>query len=1458
MVKLSTFRRFIAILLSVLMALGSLGIINAAEEPLFNYDAELLLFDDTEELLLFEDYGVEPMNTTVNYARLLQTALFFFDANMCGPDVNTRSHFLWRDNCHLQDANISIPSAMRGTSGRTTIDLTGGFHDAGDHVKFQLPINFAAVTLGWAVYEYRDEFVNVGSLDHAQRILDHFIEFIHRSVVWNADGTIASFAYQVGDGGGGNDHGFWGRPERQTGSVSGANRNARFTNLTSGNPGTDQVAIATAVLAQHYANFGDPEDLRVALALFNWARSSSTHNGVATAGVGGFYDAQRWEDKLALAGEWLVIATGNTSHRNGRVGNIPHMNWAYSWDNVWPQVAVLRGDWNAVMQEFGDWRNQPNTYRIWSGWGNARYNAAMQGIALAHDNLRSGSHTTLSTWANGQMRFLLGANPLHNSYVLGYPSISASPPGTTHANMRIHHRAAHTPVSQTGHSWTRFQNNEAPANLLVGALIGGPGQSSGNTFTNNIQNYDHTEVTCDYNASLVLAAAGHLRRNPTHEPVTINTIFASQQFRPIGPVDPVAAARSALQARITFANALLTNTEISTNGANVPSTRHWTTQPVRTTFTDSVTAAQTVHGNSSATVEQLDSERATLNTAITTFENARQLGSSAPPIFDMQTTPSSEAFGRLSGTSSSNNTDRGRDVLTRNGGSGTQTTAHTGAARSVTVTGRGGTSQGVAIQIGNLTGINAQTDYTITVTGRFTSNFSGRRARIRTENISPQRLYFSDVVGTDGAFTLTANISGSEFIADIGNSGVDRRYSIGCDTPTDTPFPNMEITGIIIAVNTGATTPDCDTCNDNGCVICDAQLAVNAARDALTWDSISNGQDVDAVTSDLVTLSTSAANNVNISWASNNPAITATGEVTRPIAPAPDATGTLVATLTRETASETQSFSPVVTALDISPTEVNVTPDSLNLTVGETGNLDAAVVPENANQTVTWSSSNTEVATVSDGVVTAVSAGTATITATSEVLTVSGTATVTVNAPPLTVTNVSANPASVASDGGNITITVQGSNLIASDMRIAAFLEGTDSPLYIQTPTGTDTSVSASITFPVNTDTSNRVYTIKVSVDGGTTWLTTPSTTVTVAGADVNIPHAIMISDGGEGANSSHETAVQGTPVTINAGMIDGYRFTHWSTDTPGVVFTDKTNVSTTFDMVDEPVFITANWILEPSQRQFDDDPTGMTIRIDVINEIGGNPLAFTGTRVNVAVEGAPPNTTLLINTTIGFEVKINPTHNISKPITVSVNTVANGTGTGTTFISINDLNAFAHEILGGGETTGSTGAEHAVRVANYTVTFDAGAATFKNPNSGDVVEFAVETEGDSRIGALPRMHTMTIDGYRFGGWLNEATDEFLRDGDIITGDMTVTAVWVPTPAGFRLGDINGDNRITSSDASVIAKWLITDPADRPELFPNFCQLTADITGSGYTSFFDIVMLSRWLVGHNVGHLIVK
>lgn len=64
---------------------------------------------------------------------------------------------------------------------------------------------------------------------------------------------------------------------------------------------------------------------------------------------------------------------------------------------------------------------------------------------------------------------------------------------------------------------------------------------------------------------------------------------------------------------------------------------------------------------------------------------------------------------------------------------------------------------------------------------------------------------------------------------------------------------------------------------------------------------------------------------------------------------------------------------------------VTVEPASLTLEVGQSETLTATVSPGNADdKTVIWHSSDTDVATVEDGVVTAVSEGTATITATAD------------------------------------------------------------------------------------------------------------------------------------------------------------------------------------------------------------------------------------------------------------------------------------------------------------------------------------------------------------------------------------------------------------------------------------------------------------------------------------------
>lgn len=95
------------------------------------------------------------------------------------------------------------------------------------------------------------------------------------------------------------------------------------------------------------------------------------------------------------------------------------------------------------------------------------------------------------------------------------------------------------------------------------------------------------------------------------------------------------------------------------------------------------------------------------------------------------------------------------------------------------------------------------------------------------------------------------------------------------------------------------------------------------------------------------------------------------------------------------------TVSPAVVTVEaktIKVTSVAVSPKTLDLEVGQNGTLTATVKPDNAtNKTVTWTTSNDKVATVANGVVTAVGKGTATITAAADGKT--ATCTVTVKVP---------------------------------------------------------------------------------------------------------------------------------------------------------------------------------------------------------------------------------------------------------------------------------------------------------------------------------------------------------------------------------------------------------------------------------------------------------------------------
>ena len=114
---------------------------------------------------------------------------------------------------------------------------------------------------------------------------------------------------------------------------------------------------------------------------------------------------------------------------------------------------------------------------------------------------------------------------------------------------------------------------------------------------------------------------------------------------------------------------------------------------------------------------------------------------------------------------------------------------------------------------------------------------------------------------------------------------------------------------------------------------------------------------------------------------------------------------------------------------EVQPTGVKLNQTTLALETGATANLIATVEPAGAVGSVSWSSTNDVVASVADGVVTAKSAGSATITA--KISTFSATCTVTVTDPYVKVTSVTLDKTSldlVEGDAAQLTATVAPDN----------------------------------------------------------------------------------------------------------------------------------------------------------------------------------------------------------------------------------------------------------------------------------------------------------------------------------------------------------------------------------------------------------------------------------------------
>ncbi len=474
-----------------------------------------------------------------DYAKLLQYSMYFYDANMCGTGVDENSQYVWRGNCHTYDAQVPMQTMADikspGTNltqsfmdqykdvldpdGDGCIDVAGGFHDAGDHVKFGMPENYAAATLGWGYYEFRDAYAKTGQDAHIETILRYFNDYLMKCTFRDDNGTVVAHCYQVGEGG--LDHSYWNSPE-----VDEMARPAWF--LTAENPQTDYVVSAAGSLAINYLNFKDTDpayaekSLDYAKALMDFAMTNEKQLSINAEGPMAFYNSSKWEDDYCWAAAWMYLSTGDVKYLEDAAPYVDYYapsGYCYNWNDMWggantvwgvinqthPEldlvnmVRTAQGKnqyvyddfWDEVEKCFPTWQalETPGGYAFLSVWGSARYNTAMQLIAYVYDKYNNaGKPGQYSEWAKGQMDYVLGDNPLERCYVVGYSENSAKFP---------HHRAAS--------GLTKCEDPEEHRYVLYGALVGGPdGEDKHNDTT---ADWIYNEVTIDYNAAFVGASA---------------------------------------------------------------------------------------------------------------------------------------------------------------------------------------------------------------------------------------------------------------------------------------------------------------------------------------------------------------------------------------------------------------------------------------------------------------------------------------------------------------------------------------------------------------------------------------------------------------------------------------------------------------------------------------------------------------------------------------------------------------------------------------------------------------------------------------------------------------------------------------------------------------------------------------------------------------------------------------
>jgi len=246
---------------------------------------------------------------------------------------------------------------------------------------------------------------------------------------------------------------------------------------------------------------------------------------------------------------------------------------------------------------------------------------------------------------------------------------------------------------------------------------------------------------------------------------------------------------------------------------------------------------------------------------------------------------------------------------------------------------------------------------------------------------------------------------------------------------SNTAIASVSSNGLVTALAAGTATITVRTVDGNKTATC--TITTPVAVTGVTLNKTTTSLTAGSTEQLMPTIQPTNATNKNVTWESSNTnvaTVNSNGLVTA------KAVGTATITVRTSDSNKTAICTVTVTAATISVTGVTLNKTSTSLEVGKTEQLTATIQPANAtNKNITWSSNNNNVATVnSNGLISAVAAGNATITVTTQDGNKTATCNVTVTTPTVAVTGVTLNKTttSIIYVGGTeqLTPTVQPTN----------------------------------------------------------------------------------------------------------------------------------------------------------------------------------------------------------------------------------------------------------------------------------------------------------------------------------------------------------------------------------------------------------------------------------------------